>query len=105
MAKNRPMFDALMMISTHDITKASETATRVREELDLPALIAEVVRDGQEAGVIRGDEAPKEYAAILTNNLLIRAFTRREHTPEEVAATVTRTMFAGILTENEMPRQ
>ncbi|WP_033430466.1 TetR/AcrR family transcriptional regulator [Saccharothrix syringae] len=97
-ARHRTWFDALVSLAIQDLARErDEAAARVRAALDFPALIAPALAAGQDAGVFVAVLPPDELATMLTNNVLVRAFSRCEHPPEEVAAAVGAVLLDGIL--------
>ncbi len=95
-ARERPFMDALMAAVAHDTYADPDGMLSVKTELNLPALIVPVIEQGQRNGVFVADEAPGEIAAFLINSLLLRCFTRRNHTAEQCAAFASRVMLDGV---------
>lgn len=92
--EHRAWFDALVALATQG---RDEAAARVHDALDFPALVAPTLEAGQADGVFTAALPAAELAAVLTNNVLMRAFHRRDHTPEEVADAVAAVLLGGIL--------
>jgi AcrR family transcriptional regulator len=90
------MTEALLALVAHDTVQSPETATRVKEELDLPGLVTPIIAAGQEKGLFVDILPPGELAAIMTNTLLLRSFTRPEQDAEEVATTISSVLLDGI---------
>lgn len=94
--ENRALFDALMMVIAHDTTQEPEAAVHVKDALNFPELIRPVVEAGQKSGAFSRAIAADEMAAMLTNALLLQAFTRRDQPAKEIANTVATLMLNGI---------
>jgi AcrR family transcriptional regulator len=96
-AHNSEYVESLLMLVAHDTATTPETALLVKNELDLPGLIAPVIAAGQERGVFVSAAGAYDSAAILTNTLLLRWFTRRDEDPATTAVLVGRTLLEGLL--------
>lgn len=97
--ENRVMSDALLAVVTHDNSHAPETPMRIKEEINFPGIIIPVIEAGQRQGVFLDTESASEVAAILVNSLIIRSFTRRDHSAEEVARAVGTLFLNGLLAQ------
>lgn len=81
----RAFMDALMAAVAHDTYAEPDGMIQIKKQLSFPALLAPVLALGQQQGVFSGGQPPGELAALMTNTLLLRCFTRRDHTPEQNA--------------------
>ncbi|SDI30998.1 DNA-binding transcriptional regulator, AcrR family [Actinokineospora alba] len=93
--------EAFLMVVAHDTATAPETAIHVKRELDLPSLIEPVIAAGQRNGLFDDALASYDLAAALTNNLLLRCFTRRDDDPLTHAAVVGATCLRGLLVRDD----
>ncbi|MFH5230903.1 TetR/AcrR family transcriptional regulator [Antrihabitans spumae] len=90
--------DALVAAVAHDTYSEPEGLLSIKQQLNLPAIIAPVIQQGQDKGVLTSCDAPIEIAAGITNTLLLRCFTRRTHTPEDNAMFISRLVLHGMRT-------
>lgn len=96
-AEDMPFTDALMLALAHDTYGEPDRIKPLKEELDLPAIIAPIIEEGRRTGAFSGDDDPVEVAAELTNALLLRCFTRRTHSPEDNARIVADLVLRGLV--------
>ncbi|MQY20145.1 TetR/AcrR family transcriptional regulator [Nocardia macrotermitis] len=92
----RALMDALMAVVAHDTYAEPEGLISIKRELSFPALLAPVIAQGQQSGVFADDQPAVELAALLTNTLLLRCFTRRNVSPEQNAAFVSGLTINGL---------
>lgn len=95
--EDMPFTDALMLALAHDTYGEPDSIKPLKEELDLPAIIAPIIAEGRRNGAFAGVDDPVEVAAELTNALLLRCFTRRNHSPEENARIVADLVLRGLV--------
>jgi AcrR family transcriptional regulator len=95
---NREFVEALLAVVAHDTAASPETAVQVKRELDLPGIIVPVIEAAQEHGHVAADLSAYDAAAMAVNTLLLRCFTRREHSADEHAEVVMSVLFYGLLT-------
>ncbi|KJF24939.1 TetR/AcrR family transcriptional regulator [Rhodococcus sp. AD45-ID] len=88
--------DALLVAVAHDTYGEPESLLSLKTQLNLPAIIAPVVQQGQDNGLFSTIGTPIDIAAGLTNALLLRCFTRRTETPEDNAAFVGGLLLRGL---------
>ncbi len=74
-----------------------------RDLVPLPQMLAPLVTEAQESGLVRGDYPAFELAAALTNNLMLRILTRPGHSATTVSRFITDLAFEGILTGEDRP--
>jgi AcrR family transcriptional regulator len=89
--------DALLVAIAHDTFAEPEGLLALKEELNIPAIIAPIVAQGQEKGVFDRLESPRDVAAGIMNMLFIRCFTRRDRSPEANAKLVGSLILRGLL--------
>ncbi|GLZ40466.1 TetR/AcrR family transcriptional regulator [Actinokineospora sp. NBRC 105648] len=94
---HREFVEALLVVMIHDVAVSPDTAEDVERELDLPGLVVPVIESGRRAGVFAADLDPRELAAMLTHNVLLRCFTRRDDEPAAHAAAVEAAMLHGLI--------
>ncbi len=92
----RPFMDALVAAVAHDTYAEPDGLLSIKRELNFPGLMVAVIQRGQDDGDFSGDQSPAELAALLTNTLLLRCFTRRGVSAEENARFVTRLVLDGL---------
>ncbi|WP_051026929.1 TetR/AcrR family transcriptional regulator [Nocardia higoensis] len=95
--EDMPFTDALMLALAHETYGEPNQVKPLKQELDLPAIIAPIIEAGCRNGVFAGIDQPVEVAAELTNALLLRCFTRRSHSPEENARIVADLVLRGLV--------
>lgn len=95
-AAERPFMDALIAAVAHDTYAEPEGLLSIKRELNFPDLMATVIERGQRDGSFIDDQPAAELAALLTNTLLLRCFTRREVSAEENAMFVARLVLDGV---------
>lgn len=95
-ADHMPFTDALMLALAHDTYGESDRVRPLKEELDLPAIIAPIIEMGQNRGELAPIDEPMEVAAELTNAVLLRCFTRRHLPPEENARIIADLVLRGL---------
>ncbi|WP_067855761.1 TetR/AcrR family transcriptional regulator [Nocardia shimofusensis] len=95
--EDMPFTDALMLALAHDTYGEPDRVKPLKEELNLPAIIAPIIAEGRRNGVFAGVDDPIEVAAELTNALLLRCFTRRKHAPEDNARIVADLVLRGLV--------
>ncbi|MEV0767727.1 TetR/AcrR family transcriptional regulator [Nocardia salmonicida] len=96
-ARDMPFTDALMVALAHDTYGEPDRVTPLKEELNLPALVAPTIERGQRRGVFSTVEEPMEVATELTNSILLRCFTRRLRSPEDNARIVATIALHGLI--------
>ncbi|MBO0855088.1 MAG: TetR/AcrR family transcriptional regulator [Nocardia sp.] len=96
-ADETPFMDALVMSAAHDTYGEPEGLVSIKEHLDLPAIIAPVIEQGQRNGTFTCGQPPMELAAGLTNLMLLRCFARRTQSPEANAAFVGEILLYGMV--------
>ncbi|CAM3895222.1 TetR/AcrR family transcriptional regulator [Smaragdicoccus niigatensis] len=94
-ADERAFMDALVAAVAHDTYSEPDGLLAIKEALNLPALIVPAIASGQKKGRINAAYPPFELAAMMTNTLLLRCFTRRDVPPEDNAAIVSDLMIDG----------
>ncbi|MBF6353189.1 TetR/AcrR family transcriptional regulator [Nocardia higoensis] len=95
--EDMPFTDALMLALAHDTYGEPDRVKPLKEELNLPAMIAPIIEAGRRNGVFTGTADPVEVGAELTNALFLRCFTRRENTAEENARIVGDLVLRGLI--------
>lgn len=98
--EQRPFMDSMIASVSHDTSGFAEGVVEIKNELHFPSLIEPIIADGQRKGVFASEESSTEFAAILTNTLFIRCFSRRTHSPEENASFVADLMLDGLKTRS-----
>ncbi|CCQ15715.1 Transcriptional regulator, TetR family protein [Rhodococcus sp. AW25M09] len=88
--------DALLVAVAHDTYGEPEGLISIKEKLNLPAIIAPIIAQGQDSGVFRGSSSPVDLAAGITNTLLMRCFTRRQNSPQDNATFVGELLLHGL---------
>ncbi|HLS78777.1 MAG TPA: TetR/AcrR family transcriptional regulator [Nocardia sp.] len=96
-AEDMPFTDALMLALAHETYGEPHQVKPLKQELDLPGMIAPIIEAGCRNGVFAQIDQPMEVAAELTNALLLRCFTRRSHSPEENAGLVAELVLRGLV--------
>lgn len=95
-AEERAYMDALMAAVAHDTYAEPDGLISIKRELNFPALLTPLIEGGQRDGVFADDQPAAELAALLTNTLLLRCFTRRTDSPEQNASFVFRLALDGL---------
>lgn len=90
--------DALMAVVAHDTYSEPDGMLAIKEELDFPALLEPVILRGQRNGRFDRELSPRDLAALVTNTMLLRCFTRRAVTPEANAEFVGTLLLNGLKT-------
>lgn len=92
----RPFMDSMIASVSHDTSGFAEGVVEIKRELPFPSLIEPVIADAQRLGVFTDAQPSGEFAAIVTNTLFIRCFSRRQSTPEDNAAFVADLLLNGL---------
>ncbi|KAF0845276.1 TetR/AcrR family transcriptional regulator [Nocardia caishijiensis] len=95
-ARETAFMDALLVALAHDTRGEPDGLLSLREQVDLPAIIAPVIAEAQRKGTLAKLAAPDELAATITNILLHRCFTRRADSPEENTAFIVELLLHGL---------
>ena len=96
---DEPAFmDALIAVVSNETYGEPEGLLAIKKELNLPGLILPVIESGQRAGRFVDSYPAFELAAMMTNTLLLRSFTRRKVPPDETARFVRAMVLDGLLT-------
>ncbi|AFU01972.1 TetR family transcriptional regulator [Nocardia brasiliensis] len=95
-AAERAFMDALMAAVAHDTYAEEDGLISIRRELDFPGLLVPILTEAQGTGVFADDQPPQELAALLTNTLLLRCFTRRSVDPDANAEFVSTLVLNGL---------
>ncbi|WP_433665095.1 TetR family transcriptional regulator [Nocardia sp. CA-128927] len=95
-ADERAFMDALMAAVAHDTYADEDGLVSVKRELNFPGLLVPLILRAQKDGEFADDQPAEEIAALLTNTLLLRCFTRREHSPADNADFVSRLVLDGL---------
>lgn len=95
-ADETAFMDALVAAVAHDTYSEPEGLISIKQQLNLPAIIAPIIQQGQDKGILNNCDAPIEIASGITNTLLLRCFTRRTHTPENNATFVGELVLHGL---------
>lgn len=95
-ADERAFMDALMAAVAHDTYAEEDGLLSIKQELNFPGLLVPLILRAQKDGEFADDQPAEEIAALLTNTLLLRCFTRRVHTPEENAEFVSQLVVDGL---------
>ncbi len=96
-ARHVEYVEALLFVVAHDTWASAESAVLVKEELDLPAMLVPTIEAGQERGVFARSASAYDLAALVTNALLLRFFTRRNDDPAAHVRLVARTFLDGLV--------
>lgn len=88
--------DALLVAVAHDTYGEPEGLVSIKEKLNLPAIIAPVITQGQQKGTLRDFATAFDLAAGLTNTLLMRCFTRRQNSAADNATFVAQLLLRGV---------
>ncbi|KXP03658.1 hypothetical protein AXK60_17800 [Tsukamurella pseudospumae] len=94
--EERPFMDSMIASVSHDTSGFAEGVVEIKQELHFPSLIEPVIADGQQQGLFSDGQPSTEFAAILTNALFIRCFTRRTESPENNASFVAELLLNGL---------
>ncbi len=97
--QERALMDALMAVVAHDTYAEPEGLISIKRELGFPTLLAPVIAQGQRNGIFTDDQPAGDLAALLTNTLLLRCFTRRNASPEQNASFVSGLAINGLRKE------
>lgn len=95
-ATETEFMDALLVALAHDNRGETDGLLSLREEVNLPAIIAPTLAEAQRKGSIGRLAEPDELAATVTNILLHRCFSRRTISPEENTALVLELLLHGL---------
>ncbi|NMN95077.1 TetR/AcrR family transcriptional regulator [Antrihabitans stalactiti] len=95
-ADETAFMDALVAAVAHDTYSEPEGMISIKQQLNLPAIIAPVIQQGQDDGDFTDLGTPTEIAAGITNTLLLRCFTRRHLSPEENATFIGNLLLQGL---------
>lgn len=98
--ENREFVGALLAVVAHDTAASPETAVHIKKELDIPGILAPVLRDGQGDNVIVADLDAYDAAAMIVNSLLLRSFSRRDDSVDIHTDMVMSVLFRGLLTRD-----
>ncbi|MFE3192550.1 TetR family transcriptional regulator [Nocardia sp. NPDC059240] len=97
-AQETVFMDALMAAVAHDTYSEPEGMLAIKEELDFPALLEPVVLRGQRNGRFDKNLSSRDIAALVTNTMLLRCFTRRGVAAEDNAGFVSTLLLDGLKT-------
>ncbi|WP_228566787.1 TetR/AcrR family transcriptional regulator [Nocardia sp. SYP-A9097] len=92
----RAFMDALIAAVAHDTYAEPDSLISIKRELNFPGLLAPVIERGQRNGAFSDGEPAAELAALLTDTLLLRCFTRRGNSPEQNADFVFALVLNGL---------
>ncbi|WP_231387172.1 TetR/AcrR family transcriptional regulator [Nocardia sp. BMG111209] len=92
----RPFMDALLAAVAHDTYAEPDGLLSIKRELNFPGLLLPLLEQGQQERILVTDQSAADLAALLTNTLLLRCFTRRNASPEQNAAFVSRLVLDGL---------
>ncbi|QIS18942.1 TetR/AcrR family transcriptional regulator [Nocardia terpenica] len=97
-AQEMVFMDALMAAVAHDTYSEPDGMLAIKEELDFPALLEPVVLRGQRNGRFDKNLSSRDIAALVTNTMLLRCFTRRAIAAEDNAGFVSTLLLDGLKT-------
>jgi AcrR family transcriptional regulator len=95
--------EALLMVVAHDTRTSPESAILIKKELDLPAILTSTIEAGQKRGVFAASASAYDLAALVTNALLLRFFTRRNDDPASHVQLIARTFLDGLVVSARSP--
>ncbi len=93
----RAFMDALMAAVAHDTYAEADGLISIKKELNFPGLLEPLLVRARDSGELDIDQPTGDVAALLTNTLLLRCFTRRNCTPEKNAEFVATVILDGLL--------
>ncbi|MFI7004135.1 TetR family transcriptional regulator [Nocardia sp. NPDC050175] len=97
-AQEMVFMDSMMAAVAHDTYSEPDGMLAIKEELDFPALLEPVVLRGQRNGRFDKNLCSRDIAALVTNTMLLRCFTRRATAAEDNAGFVSTLILDGLRT-------